>query len=79
MVARHRFTPAYAGNTIFTEMCRLDEEVHPRIRGEYYLPRRCNSCLFGSPPHTRGIPERGYQPCVYLRFTPAYAGNTVDP
>ena len=34
----------------------------------------------GSPPHTRGILHPGDLPPFVVRFTPAYAGNTlVDP
>ena len=48
-------TPAFAGNTVISEMeiCVLGD--HPRIRGEY---RTSHNPLFpsvGSPPHSRGI------------------------
>ena len=32
-----RFTPAYAGNTPFDNSGFYKDEVHPRIRGEYWL------------------------------------------
>ena len=35
----HRFTPAYAGNTIQGERLPAHAEVHPRIRGEYRIYR----------------------------------------
>ena len=50
--------------------------VHPRIRGEYSLPRFQNAPVMGSPPHTRGILLDGVIPAHRFRFTPAYAGNT---
>ena len=70
------FTPAYAGNTAAAFDLYLQDEVHPRIRGEYKRNTLTASAMSGSPPHTRGI----LQNCNFCTeeggFTPAYAGNT---
>ena len=73
----HGFTPAYAGNTAFCVRGGVGQWVHPRIRGEYFSEILKKNIIRGSPPHTRGIPallQPGYK---RLRFTPAYAGNTL--
>ena len=73
----HRFTPAYAGNTVGLKIGKALAEVHPRIRGEYsFRPASVQGCI-GSPPHTRGIPLPRGKKTAQARFTPAYAGNTV--
>ena len=52
------------------------EEVHPRPRGEYLgIVSICFS-LAGSPPPTRGILLEQLMVMIFLRFTPAHAGNT---
>ena len=52
------------------------EQVHPRIRGEYFALSAALAASAGSPPHTRGIPLVSSAIFAALRFTPAYAGNT---
>ena len=71
-----RFTPAYAGNTSAGRRSRGGRRVHPRIRGEYEVDIEHLALLTGSPPHTRGIPWSQGNITRYMRFTPAYAGNT---
>ena len=70
------FTPAYAGNTLSTSRAASPAKVHPRIRGEYPRRPRPRMSTSGSPPHTRGIPEKYPMSKGTFRFTPAYAGNT---
>ena len=61
---RAGFTPAYAGNTPPDDAPYPSDEVHPRIRGEYYPTSLVRSRAPGSPPHTRGIPAKGnYRMC----------------
>ena len=71
-----RFTPAYAGNTASLSVPSSGQRVHPRIRGEYLLKLLLWRPLWGSPPHTRGIPNIASSSGSGGRFTPAYAGNT---
>ena len=72
------FTPAYAGNTVFNLLWDGSEQVHPRIRGEYSGRRVRSGNLGGSPPHTRGIHVNAVASQPEPRFTPAYAGNTIQ-
>ena len=73
-----RFTPAYAGNTNTYQCNRKLYEVHPRIRGEYCPSVRLTELVRGSPPHTRGILLFSVRFAASNRFTPAYAGNTLQ-
>ena len=70
-----RFTPAYAGNMKYIPDQSLPIQVHPRIRGEYYVLVSGGAVALGSPPHTRGIFNSGCKSHMFTRFTPAYAGN----
>jgi len=72
-----RFTPAYAGNTEHQLNFANLLEVHPRIRGEYKSLHDKYVHGEGSPPHTRGIRHLIESVLHRLRFTPAYAGNTL--
>ena len=74
--ASHRFTPAYAGNTLLPSVESVIDEVHPRIRGEYSAQVSAACAEWGSPPHTRGIPSQAVKVTAPKGFTPAYAGNT---
>ena len=76
MPALSGFTPAYAGNTLSRQGGFNPDEVHPRIRGEYFLFPGFESFYVGSPPHTRGILMEKMSPEIRQGFTPAYAGNT---
>ena len=51
-------TPAFAGNTAGQKKCCPFPEAHPRIRGEYIVRRIPIGPAQGSPPHSRGIPDR---------------------
>ena len=70
-----RFTPAYAGNIPLPKNTRIDNQVHPRIRGEYKVGDVFAFSMLGSPPHTRGISKLYTAGNGRYRFTPAYAGN----
>ncbi len=71
-----RFIPAGAGNTA----CRTDRDwctpVHPRWRGEHYLPDFYFPIADGSSPLARGTRLRLRGKLLELRFIPAGAGNT---
>ena len=76
-VPGRRFTPAYAGNTLKHLTGVFSQGVHPRIRGEYFRLCVVIRVDTGSPPHTRGIPWIIFKAPAAVRFTPAYAGNTL--
>ena len=70
-------TPACAGNTVvgyhIVDPCR----DHPRMRGEYLAWSDLLKIYWGSPPHARGILNRGLAGDGSYGITPACAGNTV--
>ena len=73
-----RFTPASAGNIAKRELDSSSRRVHPRIRGEYMSRFTNSSEMKGSPPHPRGIFIVPAAQFLYLRFTPASAGNILN-
>ncbi len=73
---RVRFIPAYAGNTDAGDMQPGSGTVHPRIRGEHDLLSVDRRGRDGSSPHTRGTHRVMIAMIRFLRFIPAYAGNT---
>ncbi len=73
-----RFIPAYAGNTCRAVVGGLYAAVYPRIRGEHCYCMTAMPAPGGLSPHTRGTPKEQETKSVYLRFIPAYAGNTYD-
>ena len=79
LVALHaqlRFIPAYAGNTSSSKMPSANTAVHPRVCGEHGPNASINAASNGSSPRMRGTLERPLPQRGYLRFIPAYAGNT---
>ena len=71
-----RITPAYAGNTGKTGDGTNPAWDHPRLRGEHVFDRDAMRTSAGSPPPTRGTPNRDNVIDLYIGITPAYAGNT---
>ena len=69
------FTPAYAGKIAAAFDLYLQDEVHPRIRGEDMRPAEFQLPEPGSPPHTRGRFDGQIYVNRHERFTPAYAGK----
>ena len=73
---RHRYTPAYAGNSHLEHRYSRSCSVHPRVCGELHSSGSTAAGSGGTPPRMRGTPEaadvRGYA----QRYTPAYAGNS---
>ena len=51
-----RFIPACAGNAYKQEAKRLNQPVHPRMRGERWNGSRIRFTTCGSSPHARGTP-----------------------
>ena len=74
--SRHRFIPAWAGNTARQEKWLPVTPVHPRVGGEYRTHEYLCIPQAGSSPRGRGIHTffRLLKPVV--RFIPAWAGNT---
>ena len=71
-----RITPAYAGNTLTMHWLLISQRDHPRLRGEHLELIGSNNINVGSPPPTRGTPEKMVLDIYSHRITPAYAGNT---
>ena len=69
-------TPAYAGNTLLTDLAENLYRDHPRLRGEHQWITLQIVLMQGSPPPTRGTPTNAYVKAEFNGITPAYAGNT---
>ena len=72
-----RFIPAYAGNSIPGLVLHLENSVHPRLRGELNRMVIRFSTRVGSSPLTRGTRIPFLLRATFLRFIPAYAGNSL--
>ena len=76
-MARHRFTPAGAGNTPKYQIYMTWTAVHPRRSGEHLCSFPVNSAICGSSPQERGTPCKTQSTALFARFIPAGAGNTL--
>ena len=72
-----RFIPAYAGNSILDIVYLPNHSVHPRLRGELNLQLRGLFDTHGSSPLTRGTQLLLWTTYLWIRFIPAYAGNSI--
>ncbi len=70
-----RFNPAYAGNMHAKLFPRFEQQVQPRVCGEYYRYEFRADSFQGSTPRMRGILQYCKAYTVRERFNPAYAGN----
>ena len=75
---RHRFIPAYTGNTPSSGRSPSACPVHPRVHGEHAGVRQSGHSTTGSSPRTRGTPPRTGRGTAPWRFIPAYTGNTHE-
>ncbi len=73
-----RFIPACAGNTPEISTGHCITPVHPRMRGEHFLPLASGYTVIGSSPHARGTHCLSQSRQARRRFIPACAGNTLD-
>ena len=74
-----RFIPACAGNSTVKASKVSIVAVHPRLRGELYIPVRILRRFFGSSPLARGTLIRLAILPDDPRFIPACAGNSENP
>ena len=86
-----RFIPTYVGHTMVNTTDRRRDAVHPHIRGAYLARCYLDDDLYGSSPHTWGIPQvdvhapdklRGSSPHTWgipPGQTPARPGNRFIP
>ena len=72
---KFRFNPAYAGNIQIRRFFPMQQQVQPRVCGEYFLLVFHDIVIFGSTPRMRGILGQTYGEPIQFRFNPAYAGN----
>ncbi len=73
-----RITPTYMGNTTDRSCGSPAIQDHPHIHGEYVGSIVSKMAIVGSPPHTWGIPDFGFDDVIPDRITPTYMGNTVN-
>ena len=70
-----RFIPACAGNATEAAVSKVQDPVHPRMRGERRGLVHRDRSLFGSSPHARGTHFNHDALFLPVRFIPACAGN----
>ena len=73
-----RLIPAHAGKTVASAHMCVDQEAHPRSRGENPSASRAGLLRPGSSPLTRGKRSLHLQPRNPGRLIPAHAGKTAD-
>ena len=73
--ARNRITPAHAGKREVGALPRIVLKDHPRTRGEKHGVPEKDTQVQGSPPHTRGKGNQGWDELDKKRITPAHAGK----
>ena len=73
-----RFIPTYVGHTRTFSFLSSSYSVHPHIRGAYVTLSTTTKNIYGSSPHTWGIPDQGRFPGRFCRFIPTYVGHTNE-
>ena len=68
-------TPAYAGKSHSSHICRHESQDHPRLCGEKHQEIENVSAPLGSPPPMRGKDKDDITAFFEPRITPAYAGK----
>ena len=76
LLARQRFIPARAGNTLQPPTEPEPRPVHPRAGGEHAWSCNENVVVVGSSPRGRGTLPHDASCPLQRRFIPARAGNT---
>ena len=72
-----RITPACAGNKINYSWIKYRSQDHPRVCGEQGRLLISVSSWQGSPPRVRGTGAARSRGKIFLRITPACAGNSI--
>ena len=72
-----RITPARAGTTVFPVPVQMDQQDHPRSRGNHPYTRYPLQYELGSPPLAREPPGQAGKLFRRKRITPARAGTTA--
>ena len=70
-------TPAYAGKSHSSHICRHESQDHPRLCGEKHQEIENVSAPLGSPPPMRGKDKDDITAFFEPRITPAYAGKRL--
>ena len=70
--------PAYAGNTMSSDLTLKNLRDHPRVCGEHNSEGYQRSRRQGSSPRMRGTHDNGDMVHAAPGIIPAYAGNTAD-
>ena len=74
---RHmRYNPAYAGTTDVANLARTDEEIQPRVCGDYARASADNGLYCDTTPRMRGLLLEQELARFQSRYNPAYAGTT---
>ena len=68
-------TPAHAGNREQSQQIAIGSKDHPRACGEQHPIELKTVATSGSPPRMRGTVILLNRSMLYLRITPAHAGN----
>ena len=76
--AAGRFIPAFAGTTQLELLFRVQQPVHPRVRGDHCLTDRASASPSGSSPRSRGPHPIDGPVGPAERFIPAFAGTTTS-
>ena len=71
-------TPAYAGKSHSSHICRHESQDHPRLCGEKHQEIENVSAPLGSPPPMRGKDKDDITAFFEPRITPAYAGKSCN-
>ena len=77
--SRHRFIPAFAGNTSFTQVLNGPKPVHPRVRGEHASGKTVMNTSNGSSPRSRGTRGRADPKTPGEPVHPRVRGEHRDP
>ena len=74
-----RITPAYAGKSRSSHICRHESQDHPRLCGEKFSESLQTLVMIGSPPPMRGKVVETLDKALDGGITPAYAGKRSTP
>ena len=79
VINRYGITPAYAGKSRSSHICRHESQDHPRLCGEKFSESLQTLVMIGSPPPMRGKVVETLDKALDGGITPAYAGKRSTP